>query len=144
MRRIYSTSYEPPTRSQQPSIPHPNGRQIRVASIFAWLRWISLFALVVVGGVALVFREELLPATLVLIGVHLVSMILFFIFASGLRCRVCSNPVLLSSRSHKSPHAKPLAGISYPLQVAKDALFTSYFTCMYCGGKIRLSKKRRR
>jgi hypothetical protein len=142
MRRIYSTSYEPPKRSKNPSIPHPHGKQIRLAAILAWIRWISLFILIGVGGAALIYKDEYLFAALVLIGVHIVSMILFFIFAGGLRCRVCSNPVLLSSRAHKSPHARPFAGLSFPLQVAKDALFTKHFTCMYCGGKIRLSKRR--
>ena len=142
MRRIYSASYESPQRSKQPSIPHPNAGQIRVASVLAFLRWITLIAAGIVGIVALIEKDEWLVVTLVLVGTHVFLIVVFFLVGGGLRCRVCSNPVILSSRSNKSPHAKQFLGLSYPLQVAKDALFTRHFTCMYCGGKIRVSKRR--
>ena len=142
MRRIYSTSYEAPGRSKRPSIPHPNAGQIRVAALLSWLRWLSLVAALVVGPVALLAKEEWLPLALsLLIGFATVSLV-FFIVASGVRCRVCSNPVLLSSRANKSPNAKLFLGLSHGMQVAKDALLTKHFTCMYCGGKVRLSKRK--
>lgn len=143
MRRIYSTTYEPPSRSKQPSIAHPNAGQIRVAALFAWLRWLSLIAVGVVAPLALVVREEWLPSALGLIVAHVVVTLLFFLTAGGVRCRVCSNPVLLSSKANKSPHAKPFLGLSHGMQIAKDALFSKHFTCMYCGGKVRLARRPR-
>lgn len=143
MRRIYSTSYEAPTRSKQPSIRHPNAVQIRVGAFFAWLRWLTLIAAVVVGPIAVLVEEEWLPYALGLLIAHLVTTVLFFIIGGNLRCRVCSNPVLVSSRANKSPHAKLFLGLSHGMQVAKDALFTKHFTCMYCGGKVRLAKRPR-
>ena len=143
MRRIYSTSYEPPSRSKQPSVRHPNAGQIRVGAFLAWIRWLTLIAAIVVGPVAVLIKEEWLTLALWLIIAFVVATVLFFIVASGVRCRVCSNPVLLSSRANKSPHAKLFLGLSHALQVAKDALFTKHFTCMYCGGKVRLAKRPR-
>ena len=143
MRRIYSTSYEAPSRSKQPSVAHPNANQIRFSSLLAWIRWLSLIAALVVGPVAVLVQEEWLPHALWLIIAHIAATLLFFIFAGGLRCRVCSNPVLLSSRANKSPHAKLLLGLSHGMQVAKDGLFSKHFTCMYCGGKVRLSRRKR-
>ncbi|MGK0190670.1 MAG: hypothetical protein ACI9R3_006500 [Verrucomicrobiales bacterium] len=143
MRRIYSTTYEAPSRSKQPSVRHPNAGQIRVGAFFAWIRWFTLIAAIVVAPIAILVKEEWLPHALGLIIAFVVATILFFMFAGGLRCRVCSNPVLLSSRANKSPHAKLFLGLNHGLQVAKDALFTKHFTCMYCGGKVRLSKRPR-
>ena len=144
MRRIYSTSYEAPSRSKQPSIRHPNAGQIRVGAFFVWIRWLSLTAAVVAGPIAVLVKEEWLPYALGLIILHIVATVLFFIIGGSLRCRVCSNPVLVSSRANKSPHAKLFLGLSHNMQVAKDALFTKHFTCMYCGGKVRLAKRSRR
>lgn len=96
-----------------------------------------------VGPIALLVQEEWLPYALGLIIVHVIFTALTFMFAQGLRCRVCSNPVLLSSRANKSPHAKRFLGLSFGMQVAKDGLLSKHFTCMYCGGKVRLSKRKR-
>ena len=144
MRRIYSTDFQdaPGNRSKHPSIRHPNAGQIRFAALLAWLRWLSLIAAVVIAPVAILVKEEWLPVALGLIVAFVVLSLLFFMVAGGLRCRVCSNPVLMSSRANKSPKAKLFLGLSHGMQVAKDALFTKHFVCMYCGGKVRLARRK--
>jgi hypothetical protein len=62
----------------------------------------------------------------------------YFMFARGLKCRVCGQPIFTSKRClrHEKAHHVPLLGNILP--TCLHILFFHWFRCMYCGTSVRI------
>ena len=67
-------------------------------------------------------------------------LIAYYLAAAGLRCNVCSSPVLMDNGSQKHSAARRLLGLSRRARVAWDILFRTEYQCMYCRAGCRCKK----
>ncbi len=123
---------------QRSRLYHPNALRIQVCSFLSLLRLpLGVMTILLLGVGMLLDRPFFLKFGLVIAGLFLLVTLLYLLLSMHLRCIVCTNPVFLSKRCTKNREARRFMGLSYPLEVAKDALLSGYFRCMYCGERVR-------
>ncbi len=76
---------------------------------------------------------KLLYGSLGLVGLWLVSAVVFMVRGSRLRCSMCVMPLWSGSKCQKHKTVKPALGVSYRLGVALAVIFTGKYRCPYCG-----------
>lgn len=65
-------------------------------------------------------------------GVGIIASIFSFCYGNKARCQLCQTTLILHQKCVKSPNAKRTLG-SYRLKLSLSVIFTSKFTCPYCG-----------
>ncbi|MEM8953207.1 MAG: hypothetical protein AAGD22_03560 [Verrucomicrobiota bacterium] len=123
---------------QRSKLYHPDSVKIQVCSFLSLLRLplglLTLFLL----AIGLLFSNSFFVRFgLVGIGFLVVVSVAYFFMAASLRCIVCTNPVFLSKRCTKNRAARRFLGVSYPMEVARQAIWSGYYRCMYCGERVR-------
>jgi len=91
-------------------------------------------------------NESWLYTSLGLLGFWILSLIVFYVKGSALRCSLCMAPLWSSRKCQKHKNAKKALG-SYRLPVATSVLFKGHYRCPYCGEpfsakKIKGAKRR--
>lgn len=117
---------------------HPQRATIYAGAFVAVVTRLLFFA-VLIGTplAAFVFKESLLyfgivPALL------LVFAILYAVYASRVRCRVCGAHLLVSRKCLKHENAHHVPGFGYVGSLSLHALLFAWFRCQYCGTPMRL------
>jgi len=72
--------------------------------------------------------------------VNLVFAALYLIMSSGLKCRICGQPMFMAKRClrHDKAHRIPLIG--YILPTSLHMMIFKWFHCSYCGTAVRLKE----
>jgi hypothetical protein len=123
---------------QRSRLYHPDSVKIQVCSFLSLLRIpLGLMTVVCLGAGFLFDRPFFLRFGLVGIGLFVLVTLFYLMMGMSKRCIVCTNPVFLSKRCTKNKLARRFLGVSYPMEVAKDALLSGFFRCMYCGERVR-------
>jgi hypothetical protein len=123
---------------QRSRLYHPDSVKIQVCAFLSLLRIpLGLMTVFMLAAGFLFERPFFLRFGLVGIGLLLLVTLIYLMMAVGLRCIVCTNPVFLSKRCTKNKLARRFLGVSLPMEVAKDALLSGFFRCMYCGERVR-------
>ncbi|MEM7147046.1 MAG: hypothetical protein AAF591_18140 [Verrucomicrobiota bacterium] len=123
---------------QRSKLYHPDSVKIQVCSFLSLLRIpLGLWAVFSLGIGFLFSNPFFVRFGLVGIGMLVLVLVVYFFIGAGIRCIVCTNPVFMSKRCTKNREARRFMGISYPMEVAKDALLSGYYRCMYCGERVR-------
>ena len=79
---------------------------------------------------------------LAVLGLTILTFIIYRIFAAQAHCPLCRGPVLAGSGAQRNRHAKRTLG-SHRLRVARNIIFTNTFVCPYCNESTRCVVKQR-
>lgn len=101
----------------------------------------GISALVAVGYSTYQYNETWLYASLGLLAFWLISLVVFYIKGSELRCSLCMTPMWSGRKCQKHRNAKAVLG-SYRLAVALSVLFKGHYCCPYCGETFSAKKIR--
>lgn len=101
----------------------------------------------VVAAVLLVLSSELperfgwVPPQLLAVPILLVLVaILYLVFGSGGRCRICNQRLFVYHSHHKNARAHRLPGLGYVLPLCLHLLIFRWFRCTHCGTPIRVKE----
>ena len=116
---------------------HRSDRALRAVITSAW-HYLFNVTLVSAGLVSIVVGivledKPVVSAGAIAIGVGFLSIILFFIKYSSMRCPLCMGPMWGKQKCRKSKNAKRAFGVSYRLYMASSIVFKGHYRCMYCG-----------
>ena len=87
------------------------------------------------------YYESWLYASLGLVGLWVLSLVVFYIKGSELRCSLCMTQLWSGKKCQKHRNAKALLG-SYRLAVALSVIFKNQYRCPYCGEPFSAKKIR--
>lgn len=125
------------TRSYIRGVLHPQPMRVRFAAIISVVTLLLLPATFVAGGLMLAKHSVWLatiPAAFLIFG------ILYFLYARGLKCRVCGQSLFSpkACRRHIKGHRIPFLGYILPTSI--HILLFHWFRCMYCGTSVRIKE----
>lgn len=116
---------------------YPQAGRLRFAAVIAVLFFLSL-PVSLLGACLIVLNREVMwaisPAVTVVLG------ILYLMFATKMKCRICGQPLYISKGCHKHVKAHRIPVIGYILPTSLQLLIFSWFRCIYCGTSIRLKE----
>lgn len=68
-----------------------------------------------------------------MIVVWILSLLVFFIKRTSVRCPLCMVPLWANQKCQRNSKVKPVLGVSYRLGVANSVIFRGHYRCPYCG-----------
>ena len=125
------------SRSYIRGVLYPQVGKLRFAAVIAVLFFISL-PVSLLGAALIVLNGEVMwaiaPAVTVVLG------LMYLMFATKLKCRICGQPLYISKGCHKHVKAHHIPVVGYILPTSLQLLIFKWFRCIYCGTSIRLKE----
>lgn len=116
---------------------HPQPVRVWFGALISVVTLMLLPATFVAGGLMLAKYSlwfAVIPAAFLLFG------ILYFIYARGIKCRICGQPLFSPKACHRHPKAHRIPILGYILPTSIHMLFFHWFRCMYCGTSVRMKE----
>ncbi len=117
---------------------HPTPDLVIGGAVVTVITRLLLIAMILGTPIVLIFFSEQMLYFAAVPALLLVSALLFAIYASKLRCRVCGGHLLVSQSCLKHEKSHHVFGFGYVGSLALHALIYSWFRCIYCGTPMRL------
>ena len=132
-----NTGKSPHSRGYIRGVLHPQPIRIRIAAILTIITMIMLPASMV-SGVLLLLSY---PVWIALIPLGFVVMgLLYFMFARGMSCRICGQPIYGTKACRKHVKAHHIKFLGYIFPTCFHVLLFSWFRCIYCGTSVRVKE----
>ena len=127
----------PHSRGYIRGVLHPQPIRIRIAAILTIITMIMLPASMV-SGVLLLLSY---PVWIAWIPLGFVVMsLLYFMFARGMSCRICGQPIYGTKACRKHVKAHHIKFLGYIFPTCFHVLLFSWFRCIYCGTSVRVKE----
>ncbi|MDG1671608.1 MAG: DUF4332 domain-containing protein [Akkermansiaceae bacterium] len=127
----------PHSRGYIRGVLHPQPIRIRIAAILTIITMIMLPASMV-SGVLLLLSYPVwiawIPLGFVVMG------LLYFMFARGMSCRICGQPIYGTKACRKHVKAHHIKFLGYIFPTCFHVLLFSWFRCIYCGTSVRVKE----
>lgn len=130
---------KPHSRSYIRGVLHPQPFRVRFAAFVTLMAMLLVPATFIAGGLMMAKIPNWIWYAGIPVGLLLFG-ILYFIYARGLRCRICGQPLFAAKRCHRHVKAHRIPVIGYILPTTVQILLFHWFRCMYCGTSIRLKE----
>ncbi|MEN8694041.1 MAG: DUF4332 domain-containing protein [Akkermansiaceae bacterium] len=122
------------SRSYIRGVLYPQAGRLKLAAFIAILFFMSL-PVAMLGVALIVLNDELLwviaPVATAVLG------LLYLMFATKVKCRICGQPLYVSKGCNKHVKAHYIPVLGYILPTSLQLLFFKWFRCIYCGTSIR-------
>ncbi|MDB4753822.1 DUF4332 domain-containing protein [Akkermansiaceae bacterium] len=132
-----NTGKTPHSRGYIRGVLHPQPIRIRIAAILTIITMIMLPASMV-AGVLLLLNYPVwiawIPLGFVVVG------LLYFMFARGMSCRICGQPIYGTKACRKHVKAHHIRFLGYVFPTCFHVLLFSWFRCIYCGTSVRVKE----
>ena len=127
------------SRSYIRGVLHPRPWQVRIGAMIAIVA-IVMAPMVFVALGAILLYPQYWQFIMVVPAISLVAGILYAMFATKPRCRICGQPLFVPKRCfrHVKAHRFPLLGYIVPTSL--QLLLFKWFRCIFCGTAIRLKE----
>lgn len=116
---------------------HPQPVRVRMGAILSIMALVLFPAIFVAGGLMLAKYTlwlAVIPAAFLVFG------ILYFLYARGLKCRICGQPLFAPKACGRHVKAHRLPMLGYILPTCFHILLFHWFRCMYCGTSVRIKE----
>ncbi|MFV1993864.1 MAG: DUF4332 domain-containing protein, partial [Verrucomicrobiales bacterium] len=113
-------------------ITHPQPSTIYLGAVIALTTRLLVFLMVVGTPLMLFFLPQYVLYFAVVPALLIVCTIFYAFYASRVRCRVCSGPLLIAQKCLKHENAHHLFGFGYVGSMSLHALIFAWFRCIYC------------
>lgn len=116
---------------------HPQPVRVRFAAFISIVTLLLLPATFVAGGLMLAKHSlwlAVVPAAFLVFG------ILYFLYARGLKCRICGQPLFSPKACHRHIKGHRFPFLGYILPTSIHILLFHWFRCMYCGTSVRIKE----
>ena len=116
---------------------HPQPIRVRIAAFITLITLLLLPATFVAGALMMAH----FPLWLAVIpAAFLFSGILYILYARGMKCRICGQPLFAPKACHRHVKVHRLPLVGYILPTCIHILLFHWFRCMYCGTSIRIKE----
>jgi len=127
----------PHSRGYIRGVLHPQPFRIRIAAILTVFTMVMLPASFAAGALLLLqYPVEIawIPAG------FLVIALLYLMFARGMNCRICGQPIYAPKACRKHVKAHHIRFLGYILPTCIHVLLFKWFRCIYCGTSVRVKE----